>query len=94
MNLNPPNDDGSTAVFAGQNSVAIERVRARARELSLLAGRPLGHVTPIDFEQAKREVLGGQAPGKRNAGWASAVPFEHWNLIPAESRRALPPKTA
>ena len=53
------NHGTATDIFTGMDSVTVERVRARARELALIAGHPTGHVTPADFEQAKRELTGG-----------------------------------
>ena len=66
MSINPFNRVGLTGNDSGTGSEIEERVRERARELALLAGRPLGHVTPADFEQAKRELLSGleQKTGK------------------------------
>jgi len=58
MTNNPLNKGILTDNFNGSGSVTIEKVRARARELALIAGRSTGHVTPADFEQAKRELTG------------------------------------
>jgi hypothetical protein len=38
-----------------------EMVHARARELALLAGHPAPHVAQANYEQAKRDLAGGQA---------------------------------
>jgi hypothetical protein len=44
---------------AGTGPVTREMVHARARELALIAGRPPPYVTQTDYEQAKRELMGG-----------------------------------
>jgi hypothetical protein len=91
MEMIPPNQDDSITNFTGPSSEVTERVRARARELALLAGRPLGHVTPIDFEQAKREVLETPAPTRKSrAGfWAPSDEPARWKPAPARTRRSV-----
>lgn len=49
---------------AGIGMVAIETVRARARELALLAGCASPHVRQSDYEQAKRELTGESDAGR------------------------------
>jgi hypothetical protein len=82
MNKNPLNKGILTDNFNGTGSVTIERVRARARELALIAGRSTGHVTPADFEQAKRELTGGQEQDPKEAILESASENLRWNPVP------------
>jgi len=75
--MNSPQEDSSSENFIGLGSAAAEWVRARARQLSLLAGRPVGNVTPVDFEQAKREFRDTRDP------WGLATP-ESWTPPPID----------
>jgi hypothetical protein len=47
--------------------VTRELVRARARELALLAGRPPPLVTQADYFQARRELTGETNPERQEA---------------------------
>lgn len=71
MSLHPLTKAGSPEDLTGTGIVTAAHVRARARELALLAGRPLGHVTPADFEQAKRELLGDTNRDSHDPFWES-----------------------
>ncbi|MEO6004664.1 MAG: hypothetical protein ABIZ04_14850 [Opitutus sp.] len=58
MKQNPFSPGVVTPRFAMSTPVTRERVSARARELTVLAGRPDQGVQQADYEQAKREVTG------------------------------------
>ena len=85
MNENPLNKGILTDNFNGTGSVTIERVRARARELALIAGRSTGHVTPSDFEQAKRELTGGSEQSPKEALIDSLPESQRWNPVPGSA---------
>ena len=42
----------------GLGTVTQEMVRARAREIALINGRSPHHPSPLDFSQAKQELMG------------------------------------
>lgn len=42
----------------GLGTVTREMVEQRAREIAIINGRPADHVSPIDYSQAKRELMG------------------------------------
>jgi len=42
----------------GLGTVTQEMVRARAREIALINGRSPEHLSPLDFSQAKQELMG------------------------------------
>jgi hypothetical protein len=90
MNKNPLNHGDFTEDFDGMGSVTIERVRARARELALIAGRGTGHVTPADFEQAKRELTGGPEQDPKDALIDSLGEGQRWNPVPGSSGHQAP----
>ena len=90
MTKNPLNKGILTDNFNGAGSVTIERVRARARELALIAGRSTGHVTPADFEQAKRELTGESEQTRKEALIDSLPESQRWNPIPGSAGRQAP----
>ncbi|MEO6873855.1 MAG: hypothetical protein ABI222_03435 [Opitutaceae bacterium] len=90
MNKNPLNKGHLTDNFSGTGSVTPEDVRARARELALLAGHPLGHVTPADYEQAKRELTGGSEQDAKEAILESAPESDRWNPVPGSPGHQAP----
>ena len=90
MNKNPLNHGEITENFEGLGSVTAERVRARARELALIAGRETGHVTPADFEQAKRELTGGPSETAKDALIDSMPESQRWNPVPSSAGHQAP----
>lgn len=48
-------------------AVTLEEVAGRTRELALMAGRTPLQVSLADYEQAKRELLGGPDANMRRA---------------------------
>ncbi|CAM3139780.1 hypothetical protein [Rariglobus hedericola] len=66
--LSSPNFD--TNLHPVAEDEGLERVRVRTRELALDAGRVPPHVLQVDYEQAKREVM-GEAPAAAD-GWDEA----------------------
>ena len=55
--------------------------------MALIAGRQPGHVTPADFEQAKRELTGGQEQDPKEAILESASEGLRWNPVPGSAGR-------
>ena len=90
MEKNPLNKGVLTDNFNGTGSVTVERVRARARELALLAGHALGHVTPADYEQAKRELTGGPEQDPKEALLEAAPESDRWNPVPGSPGHQAP----
>ena len=90
MNENPLNHGDLTENFDGLGSVTVELVRARARELALIAGRGTGHVTPADFEQAKRELTGGPDQDAKDALIDSLGEGARWNPVPGSPGHQAP----
>jgi hypothetical protein len=61
------NQTASSSTLSPPGPVTRESVRARARELALLAGRSSADVLQRDYEQAKREVTGESDPARQEA---------------------------
>src|SRR5215212_16043 len=66
----------------GLGTVTQEMVRARAREIALINGRSPDHLSPADFSQAKRELMGQnfvESPEDQ-------IPAsERWNPVPGST---------
>lgn len=90
MTNNPLNKGILTDNFSGSGSVTVERVRARARELALIAGRSTGHVTPADFEQAKRELTGEPEMTRKEELIDSLPESQRWNPVPGSAGHRAP----
>ena len=65
-------------------------MRARARELALIAGRSTGHVTPADFEQAKRELTGEPEMTRKEELIDSLPESQRWNPVPGSAGHRAP----
>lgn len=52
---------------SGSGPATRARVRARARELALLAGVAPPQVMQVHYEQAKREITGESEPARQEA---------------------------
>jgi hypothetical protein len=90
MNKNPLNKGVLTENFTGIGSVTLEQVRVRARELALIAGRSVGDVTPADFEQAKRELTGGEELDPKESLLESLSEAQRWNPVPGSAGHQAP----
>ncbi len=90
MKKNPLSKDVLPHNFIGIGSVTVERVRARAREIALLAGHAVGDVTPADFEQAKRELLDESDKDPKEAFLESAPESDRWNPVPGSAGHQAP----
>jgi len=90
MNKNPLNKGHLTDNFSGIGSVTAERVRTRARELALIAGHPAGHVTPADYDRAKRELTGEPDIDPKEALLEAAPESDRWNPVPGSPGHQAP----
>jgi len=66
----------------GLGTVTQEMVRARAREIALINGRPPDHLSPADLSQAKRELMGQnyvESPEEQLPTW------ERWDPVPGSA---------
>jgi hypothetical protein len=89
MNHNPLNQGVLTENFTGIGPVTREMVRARARNLALIAGRVPPHVDQTDYEQAKRELT-GESDMDRQEEILEALPeSERWDPVPGSSGRQV-----
>jgi hypothetical protein len=82
MNQNPLTKGMIEENATGIGEISGEMVAERARELALIAGRP---VTREDSEQALRELTGGESLDANQALLESFTEEERWDPIPSST---------
>lgn len=82
MNENPLSKGMIEENSVGIGEISTERLEDRARELALIAGRPL---TNEDREQALRELNGGDDVDARQAMLESISEDKRWDPIPSST---------
>ena len=60
-------------------------VEKRAREIALIAERDPDEFTDADWDQARRELLGNQAPSAPEETEQNAEVVEEWNVVASSS---------
>ena len=71
--------------FIGVGTVNSEMARARAMELAVINGRSAHGMSSTDWEDAKRELTGGQEMGPRQTGLESLPEEERWDPVPGST---------
>jgi hypothetical protein len=90
MDKNPLNKGILTENAQGIGPVSPEMIRARARELALIAGRVPPQVSQIDYEQARRELTDG-AETDRQAALLESIPESgRWDPVPGSAGHQSP----
>jgi len=79
MNKNPLNTGRLEENSVGIGEISGERVAERAKELALIAGRP---VNPSDHDQALRELTGGSSMDPEEVLLESVTEDERWDPVP------------
>ena len=82
MNQNPLNKGMIEENSAGIGEISGEMVAERARELALIAGRP---VTNQDRDQAIRELTGGADMDDRQAMLEAIPEDKRWDPVPGST---------
>ena len=90
MKKNPLNLGMIDENSRGIGPVSSAMVRDRAREIAQIAGRGASHVTPADYEQARRELAGEAESDPRTALLESAPESDRWNPVPGSSGHQAP----
>jgi len=70
---------------AGAGAVTREGLRARARELAVIAGRVPPQVSQLDYEQAKRELTGESEGDRQDAILDSLPESKRWDPVPGST---------
>ena len=90
MKKNPLNQGVLTENSIGIGPVTRRMVDARTRELALLAGRIPPNVSQADYEQAKRELLGGSDTDPQEAELEAIPEAKRWDPVPGSSGHQTP----
>jgi hypothetical protein len=89
MGKNPLSKGVLTENSVGIGTVTRAMVNARARELSLIAGHPEGHVSQAEYEQAKRELTGESDIDLQDAILESLPESKRWDPVPGSEGRQV-----
>src|SRR6185437_7347683 len=73
--------------FGAPSPDAIEK---RAREIALIAERDPDEFTDADWDQARRELLGSQAPNAPEETADNAEVVEEWNVVASSAGHRAP----
>lgn len=82
MKKNPLNKGMLEENSVGVGEISDEMVAERAKELALIAGRP---VTKADHEQALRELTGGPEMDAKQALRESVTEDKRWDPVPGSA---------
>jgi hypothetical protein len=86
-----PTQDGIVAINStGVGTVTRAMVRKRAVELAVINGRTAQNVSPLDWEQAKRELTGGAEIDPEETVLESAPESERWDPVPGTEGHIVP----
>ncbi len=89
MKQNPLNEGVLTGNFTGISPVTRAMARARACELTLIAGRTALEVTLADYEQAKRELTGESDLDRQDALLDALPESKRWNVVDGSQGRQV-----
>src|SRR6476661_8472108 len=85
MKKNPLNKGVITDNAAGIGSVTKEMVEVRAQELAMIAGRVPAEPSTVDYEQAKRELIGEAEIDPQEAALELVPETEGWDPVPGST---------
>jgi hypothetical protein len=71
----------------GFGAPSPDSVEKRAREIALIAERDPDEFTDADWDQARRELLGTQAPNAPEETADNAEVVEEWNVVASSAAR-------
>lgn len=89
-NKNPLNKGILTENAVGIGTVTAEMVEARAGELAEIAGRVPAQPSEVDYEQAQRELTGGQERDLEEEVLESIPESERWDPVPGSTGHQTP----
>src|SRR4051794_40385515 len=89
MKKNPLKDGDMIINSAGVGTVTRSMVRSRAAEIAVINGRSADNILESDWQQAKRELTGGQEMDPREARLEAAPESERWDPVPGSEGRKV-----
>ena len=90
MKNNPLNKGIISENFTGVGTVSPEMVRARAVELAVINGHSAQGMSSADWEEAKRELTGGQDMDPQQASLELLPEEERWDPVPGSTGFQVP----
>ena len=90
MKTNPLKDGSLTEKSVGIGTVTRKMVQERAAELAVINGRSRHNVLETDWEQAKRELTGGEEMDPKEARLESATESQRWEPVPGSEGHKVP----
>ena len=85
MKKNPLNKGVIMENADGIGTVTPAMVEARARELAVINGRDSSKPTKADYQQAKRELTGGEEIDPQEENLESVPESEGWDPVPGST---------
>ena len=85
MDKNPLSKAALPKKLTETGAVTREGLRARARELAVIAGRVPPQVSQLDYEQAKRELTGESEGDRQDAILDSLPESKRWDPVPGST---------
>jgi len=89
MKKNPLKDGDVIINSAGVGTVTRSMVRKRAAEIAVINGRSADNILESDWQQAKRELTGGQEMDPLEARLEAAPESERWDPVPGSEGRKV-----
>ena len=90
MKRNPLEEGMLTEESVGIGTVTRRMMQKRAVEIAFINGRSRHNVLQCDWEQAKRELTGGQEMDPKEAKLESAPEAERWDPVPGSEGHKVP----
>jgi hypothetical protein len=87
MKINPLKKGAITDKSAGVGTVTREMVQQRAIEIAIINGRSRHNVLESDWEEARRELTGGQDIDPQQAMLESVPESDEWDPLPGSQGR-------
>jgi hypothetical protein len=89
MKINPLKKGAITDKSAGIGTVTRDMVEQRAIEIAVINGRSRRNVLESDWQEAKRELTGGQEIDRQEAMLESVPESEEWDPLPGSQGRKV-----
>jgi hypothetical protein len=90
MKINPLKKGAIIDKSAGIGTVTRQMVQQRAIEIAIVNGRSRHNVLESDWEEARRELTGGQQVDPQEAALESVPESEEWDPVPgSEGHKAF-----
>ncbi len=90
MKTNPLKKGAFEEKSAGIGAVTRKMVEQRAIEIAIINGRSRYKVLESDWEQARRELTGGQDLDPKEAALESVPESERWDPVPGSEGHKVP----